>query len=69
MKRFLAYLHTQRRALLVWALTATIFGAVIALYDLPLEPFGYAAALSAAILTAVLAAGWPAWARRCRELE
>ena len=69
MKRFLAYLHTQRRALLVWALTAAIFGAVIALYDLPLEPFGYAAALSAAILAAVLAAGWPAWARRCRELE
>ena len=69
MKRFLAYLHTQRRALLVWALTAAIFGAVIALYDLPLEPFGYAAALSAAILAAVLAAGWPAWARHCRELE
>lgn len=69
MKRFLAYLRAQRRVLIAWALTAAVFGAVIALYDLPLEPLGYATVLSAAVAAAVLAAGWPAWSRRCRAVE
>ena len=69
MQRFLAYLRAQRRVLIAWALTAAVFGAVIALYDLPLEPLGYATVLSAAVAAAVLAAGWPAWSRRCRAVE
>lgn len=66
MKAFCAYLYTQRRAVAAWALTAALFGLVIALYGLPLEPFGYAAVLSFVLLAGVLAAGWPSWARRRR---
>ena len=66
MRRFLAYLFVQRRALLAWALAAAAFGAVTALYGIPLEPFAYGTALSGAGLAAVLGAGWPGWAERCR---
>ena len=62
MRRFLSYIYTQRRALLGWVLTVVVCGTVLALYDLPLEPAGYAAVLSGVVLAAVLAAGWPAWA-------
>ena len=69
MRRFLSYIYTQRRALLGWVLTVVVCGTVLALYDLPLEPAGYAAVLSGVVLAAVLAAGWPAWARHCRAAE
>lgn len=69
MRRFLSYIYTQRRALLGWVLTVVVCGTALALYDLPLEPAGYAAVLSGVVLAAVLAAGWPAWARHCRAAE
>ena len=69
MRRFLSYIYTQRRALLGWVLTVVVCGTVLALYDLPLEPAGYAAVLSGVVLAAVLAAGWPAWAWHCRAAE
>lgn len=69
MKRFAAYLYARRGTLLAWALAAAVFGALGALYALPPEPFAYAAVLSGAAVAAMLAAGWPAWAARCRALE
>ena len=69
MRRLCSYLYTQRRALIAWAATAGLFGAVVALYNLPIEPFGYAAVLSGVVLAVVLAAGWPGWRRRCRAAD
>ncbi len=69
MSRFAAYLYTQRRAVILWAVTAAVTGAVTNLYGLPFEPFGYAMALSGVAGIILLGAGYPAYARRCRDAE
>lgn len=69
MSRFFAYLYTQRRVVLLWAVTAALLWLLCSLYRLPFEPFGYAMALSGVAGIILLAAGYPAYARRCRDAE
>lgn len=69
MSRFFAYLYTQRRVVLLWAVTAALLWLLCSLYRLPFEPFGYAMALSGVAGVILLAAGYPAYARRCRDAE
>ena len=69
MSWFFAYLYTQRRVVLLWAVTAALLWLLCSLYRLPFEPFGYAMALSGAAGVILLAAGYPAYARRCRDAE
>lgn len=67
MSRFFAYLYTQRRVVLLWAVTAALLWLLCSLYRLPFEPFGYAMALSGVAGVILLGAGYPAYARRCRD--
>lgn len=69
MSRFFAYLYTQRRVVLLWAVTAALLWLLCSLYRLPFEPFGYAMALSGVAGVILLGAGYPAYARHCRDAE
>ena len=69
MSRFFAYLYTQRRVVLLWAVTAALLWLLCSLYRLPFEPFGYAMALSGVAGGILLGAGYPAYARHCRDAE
>ncbi len=54
----LAYLRRQRTALLLLAAAIGIFAAVFALYDVPVEPVGYAALLCLVPVLLCAAIGW-----------
>lgn len=69
MKLLGSYLKRQRKLCWMLAAFAAIFGAVFALYDLPLEAVLYAALLCLAVGGVLFGVGFTAYARRHRELE
>lgn len=69
MKLLGSYLKRQRKLCWMLVLFAAIFGAVFALYALPLEAVLYAALLCFAVGGVLFAVGFTAYVRRHRELE
>lgn len=63
------YLRRQYKLILMLALFALVFGAVFALYDLPAEAVGYAAALCLAVGLALFAVSFARYVRKRRTLE
>lgn len=69
MRYIVGYLRERVSGLLLLGLCGGIFALVLALYDLPVEAVGYAAALCGVVIVLWAAVDLVRWSRRVRDLE